>query len=109
MNMTADPKPKTNADKTDKTDNVIDKVKEQILATIGKPQDLYKIDVHLYQGGSARVNIWRTVKEKPKSKRGLVGSYDQIIERTVITDSYYLRLSKSAVIENANPPIERRY
>ena len=107
MHTATNPKPPAKADKTDK---VVGKIKEQILATLGRPRDLYKIDVHLYRAGSARVNIWRNVKEKPGNKGGLMGSFDSdIVERRVITDSHYLRISKSAVIENANPPIERRY
>ena len=108
MNATANPKPKAKVDKTDKVES---KVKEQILATLGKPRDLYKIDVHLYRAGSARVNIWRNVKEKPTNKGGLMGSFDQsdIVERRIITDSHYLRLSPSAIIETANPPIARKY
>ena len=111
MHATTNPKPQAKADKTDKTDRVEDKIKEQVLATLGKPRDFYRIDVHLYRGGSARVNVWRTVKDKPANKGGLMGSFDQsdIVEQRVITDSHYLSLSKSAVIETANPPIARKY
>ena len=108
MTATAAPKPPPAKPKVDR---VHAKVKEQVIALLGKPKDLWRIDVHLYRAGTARVNIWRTVKVKPESIGGFLGALGQpdLIRRTYITDSFYLRLSKSAVIESANPAIERRY
>ena len=92
-----------------KANRVRDKIKEQVIALLGKPKDLWRVDVHLYPAGTARVNVWRTVKIKPKGGFMSALGESDLIEHTEITDSHYLRLSKSAVIESANPTIKRRY
>ena len=87
-------------------------VKEQVIALLGKPKDLWRIDVHLYGQGRARVNVWRRENIKAQNKGGLMGALgrsDDLVETTHITDSFFVHLSETAVIEHANPPIERRY
>ena len=107
MTATATPKSTTKP----KTVRVHAKVKEQVIALLGKPKDLWRIDVHLYRAGSARVNVWRTIRVKPGKTGGFMGALGEpdLIKRTTITDSFYLKLSKSAVIESASPTINRRY
>ena len=50
---------------------------------------------------------------RAENKGGLMGalghSSDELVEQIHITDTHYLWLSPSAIIESANPPIERRY
>lgn len=96
---------------TPKTNRVKAKVREQVFALLGKPSDLYRIDVHLYRSGRARVNVWRRFMKKPEEKGGFMGSLggSDLVEVTMITDSFYLHLSTTAIIECANPEIIRRY
>ena len=86
-------------------------IKEQVLALLGKPKDLYCVDVCLYQSRRARVNIWRREMAPAQTKGGIMGAMGkpELIEITHITDSHYLCLSETAIIESANPPIERKY
>jgi hypothetical protein len=101
------PKSKPKSDKT-KIEKVKTRVKEQILAALGKPPKLWRIDVHLYKHGRARVNIWQNKKREPT--KGVLGPHeDVIIDQKIITDSHYLWLSKTAIIEEASPPIQRKY
>ena len=87
-------------------------VKEQVIALLGKPKDLWRVDVHLLGRGRARVNIWRRENIKAPNKGGLMGVLGRdsdLVEITHITDSFFVHLSETAVIECASPPIERRY
>jgi len=112
---TTRPKSKSKA-KINKTnrieDNRIkDKVKEQVIALLGKPDDLWRLDIHLYQGERARVNIWQRGMIRAEEQGGFMGAMGkpELVEITHITDSFYLRLSKTGIIESANPPILRKY
>ena len=104
-------KPKLNARTTQKLKNVRAKVREQVIALLGKPDDLWRLDVHLYQGGKARVNVWQRQMARPEKKGGFMGSMGkpELTEVTQINDSFYVRISKTAIIESANPEIQRRY
>lgn len=105
---TQQPKPRSTEAKVER---VKAKVREQILALLGQPDDLYRLDVHIYRGGKARANVWRRFLERPEGKGGFMGSLggSDLIEVTKITDSFYLHLSTTAIIETANPEIIRRY
>jgi len=94
-----------------KVERVKAKVREQVIALLGKPDDLYRLDVHLYKNGRARTNVWRRFMERPEGKGGFMGSLggSDLIEVTKITDSFYLHLSTTAIIESADPEIVRRY
>lgn len=96
---------------TKKTNRVKAGIREQVIALLGKPKDLYRVDIHLYRAGRARVNVWRREMVKAEQGGGIMGAMGQpeLVETTRITDTHYLWLSKSAIIESANPPIERRY
>lgn len=94
-----------------KNDRARAKIQEQVLALLGTPPNPWRADVHLYSSGQARINIWRTIKVKPESLGGVVRALGKpdLVERTIITDSFYLYMSKTAVIKSANPPIEKKY
>ncbi|MBW2672194.1 MAG: hypothetical protein JRD89_02105 [Deltaproteobacteria bacterium] len=102
------PKSKPKSDKT-KIEKVKTRIKKQILDILGKPPKLWRVDVHLYNHGKARVNIWQSRKREPI--KGTFGQHedDTIVDPKIITDSHYLWLSKTATIEKANPPLERKY
>lgn len=103
---TATPKIKRKTSRK-KTASIKAKIEEQILALLGKPDDLWRIDVHLYQAGRARVNIWQRRITQIKTGGSLAKT--ELTEITQITDSHYLALSPTAIIVTANPPITRRY
>lgn len=111
--MTAKTTPKTEAQiKRLNQDTVQNLVKKQIMTLLGKPKDLWRIDVNLLGHGRARVNVWRRENIKTENKGGLIGalgSSNELTETTHITDSFYIRLTETAAIETASPPIERRY
>jgi len=103
--------PATKKKKQEKQEGLKTKIKEQVIALLGNPPNLYKFDIKLLWSGRARVNIWRTVDIKPEQEKGVRGAIGEpsLIKRTVITDSFFLRLSKTGIIECANPEIERKY
>ena len=94
-----------------KIERVKAKITEQVTALLGSPDDLYRVDVHLYRPGRARINIWRRELVRTEKKGGFLGALGkpELVETTRITDSFYLHLSKSAIIEAASPAIQRRY
>lgn len=97
--------------RSNKLDRVKAKIKEQVFALLGRPRDVWRVDVHLYDYGRARINIWRRERVRPEKESGFIGALGkpELIDRTHITDSFYLYLSKSAIIEQASPQIKRRY
>ena len=92
-----------------KTERVKAKIQEQVIALLGKPDDLYRIDVHFYTAGRARINIWRREPVRARKKGGFFEPKPDLIETTHITDSFYLHLDKAATIKTTSPAIKRRY
>jgi len=111
MGTTAEAKPKRAKTKQIKDAASKSKIVEQVLALLGNPDNLYRIDVHLYRPGHARVNVWQNETIRTKKNGGFIGAMgsSEFIDTIHITDSHYLRLSKTAIIESASPTIERRY
>ena len=89
--------------------DVRDRITKQVLELLGRPNDLWRVDVHLYQGRKARVNIWRTLQIETTP------GYSAVLHRTIfsdhkrITDSFYLRLTPAAEIIDASPAIIKKY
>ena len=78
--------------------NHTEKIKSQVLAKIGKPPRLNRVEVSQHHGSKYRVNIW----QQPEP--------DKIMAVTIaprITLSYYLTVSESGEIMNSNPPLAK--
>ncbi|MGA2622116.1 MAG: hypothetical protein ABSF26_31380 [Thermoguttaceae bacterium] len=67
------------------------KIKSQVLARIGKPPRLDRVEVSRHHGSKYRVNIW----QQPEPNRNLVGPR--------IGLSYYLTVSDTGEIIDSNP------
>ena len=78
----------------DRTDNI----KSQVLARIGRPPRLDRVEVSRHHGGHYRVNIW----EKPEPNKDIAVT---IAPR--ILSSYYLKVSDTGEIIDSNPPLTK--
>jgi hypothetical protein len=76
--------------------NHTQQIKSQVLAKIGKPPRLDRVEVSRHHGGHYRVNIW----EQPEPKKNIVVT---IAPR--IRSSYYLKVSETGEIIDSNPPL----
>jgi hypothetical protein len=72
------------------------KIKSQVLATIGKPPRLHRVEVCNHQNGKYRVNIW----EQPEPIKDLA-----VTIGARIRSSYYLTVSETGEIIHSNPPL----
>lgn len=100
MPALATPKPKKKLTNREARTKIGTAVHERL----GKPRDHARTEVHLYKSRRARVNVWRCQRIK---KKGLLTS--DFVDRTTITDSFYLTLDEKGEILNSNPPIQKRY
>ena len=71
--------------------NHTERIKSQVLARIGKPPRLDRVEVSRHHGSKYRVNIW----QQPEPNRNLVGPR--------IGLSYYLTVSDTGEIIDSNP------
>lgn len=72
--------------------NHTEKIKSQVLAKIGNPPRLHRMEVSKHHNRNYRVNIWqRSEPDKNTSP--------------VIAWSYYLELSDTGEIISSNPPL----
>jgi hypothetical protein len=78
--------------------NHTDKIKSQVLAKIGTPPRLHRVEVSKHHNGKYRVNIW----EQPESDKSLAVTVSARIGR-----SYYLTVSETGEIIDSNPPMTR--
>jgi hypothetical protein len=78
--------------------NHTEKIKSQVLAKIGTPPRLYRVEVSKHHNGKYRVNIW----EQPESDKNLAVTVSARIGR-----SYYLTVSESGDIIDSNPPMTK--
>ncbi|MHB1038177.1 MAG: hypothetical protein ACYC35_26455 [Pirellulales bacterium] len=76
--------------------NHTETIKAQVLAKIGKPPRLERIEVSRHDGGHYRVNIW----EQPEPNKNIA-----IAISARILSSYYLKVSESGEITHCNPPL----
>ena len=78
--------------------NYTEKIKSQVLAKIGKPPRLERVEVSRHHNGNYRVNVW----ERPEPNKDVVVT---IVTR--IRSSYYLRVSDTGEIIDSNPPLTK--
>jgi hypothetical protein len=76
----------------DHTENI----KSQVLAKIGYPPRLDRVEVSRHHNGNYRVNIW----EQPEPHKDLV-----VTIAARIRSSYYLKVSGTGEIMGSNPPL----
>ena len=76
--------------------NHTERIKSQVLAKIGKPLRLDRVEVSRHHSGNYRVNIW----EQPEPDKTLAVS---IADR--IRSSFYLTVSDTGEIIHSNPPL----
>lgn len=123
--MTATKPRRTKEDKeTEETPVLNTKLTEaQILAALGKPADLHRVDVHRYSSARCRVNVWRALNKaaaeehfrlqggKKEGYAKMVQGIDHAMARTItiITDSFYLRTNYDGSLHSDNEPIQRKY
>ena len=79
--------------------NHTERIKSEVLATIGKPPRLDRVEVCWHHGRKYRVNIWqqpessdKNIAVTPSSRIGL---------------SYYLTVSDTGEILDSNPPLTK--
>lgn len=75
-----------------------EKIKSQVLAKIGKPPRLDRVEVSRHHGGKYRVNVW----EQPEPDRFLAVTISPRIRW-----SYYLTVSESGEIVDSKPPLNK--
>ena len=78
--------------------NHTERIKSQVLAKIGKPPRLYRVQVSRHHGGNYRVNIW----QQPESDKNIAVTIGPRIGL-----SYYLTVSDKGEIINSNPPLTK--
>ncbi len=78
--------------------NYTAKIKSQVLAKIGKPPRLDRIEVSKHHNGKYRVNIW----EQPEPDKNLA-----VTIGARIGQSYYLTVSETGEILDSNPPMTK--
>ena len=78
--------------------NHAEKIKSQVLAKIGKPPRLDRVEVSKHHNGNYRVNIW----EQPEPEKHITVTIGPRIGL-----SYYLTVSDTGEIIRSNPPMTR--
>jgi hypothetical protein len=78
--------------------NHTEKIKSQVLAKIGTPPRLHRVEVSKHHNGKYRVNIW----EQPELEKSIAVTASARIGR-----SYYLTVSETGEIIDSNPPMTR--
>lgn len=78
--------------------NHTERIKSQVLAKIGKPPRLERVEVSRHHGGNYRVNIW----QQPEPDRHLAVTISPRIRW-----SYYLTVSDTGEILHSNPPLNK--
>lgn len=88
----------TNKDEAAPVANHTEKIKSQVLAKIGWPPRLDRVEVSRHHNGNYRVNIW----ERPEPNTNIV-----IMVGAHIRSSYYLKVSDTGEIIHSNPPLDK--
>jgi hypothetical protein len=88
----------TNKEEIVAVPNHAEKIKSQVLAKIGKPPRLTRVEVSRHHGGNYRVNIW----EQPEPDKKLA-----VTLSPRIGPSYYLRVSDTGEIIDSDPPLKQ--
>ena len=74
------------------------KIKSQVLAKIGKPPRLHRVDVCDHHNGKYRVNIW----VQPEPDKNIA-----VTPNARIGWSYYVTVSETGEILDSNPPMTK--
>jgi len=77
--------------------NHTERVKSQVLAKIGKPPRLDRVEVSRHHGSHYRVNIWQQPEQD---------SYLAVTISPRIKWSFYLTVSNTGEILHSNPPLK---
>ena len=75
-----------------------ERIKSQVLAKIGKPLRLDRVEVSRHQSGNYRVNIW----EQPEPNKNFAVTFGPRIR-----SSYYLKVSGTGEIIDSIPPLTK--
>jgi hypothetical protein len=78
--------------------NHTERIKSQVLAKIGLPPRLDRVEVSRHHNGNYRVNVW----ERPEPKKDVV-----VTIAARIRSSYYLKVSDTGEIIESNPPLTK--
>jgi hypothetical protein len=78
--------------------NHTEKIKSQVLAKIGKPPRLHRVEVSRHHNGNYRVNIW----QQPEPDKTFA-----ITIAPRIGLSYYLKVSDTGEITDSQPPMTK--
>ena len=78
--------------------NHTEKIKAQVLAKIGKPPRLHRVEISKHHNGNYRVNIW----EQPEPVKNFA-----VTVSVRIRSSYYLKVSDTGEIISSNPPLAK--
>lgn len=78
--------------------NHTEKIKSQVLAKVGRPFGLHRVEVCRHHNGNYRVNIW--VQPVADDDFALAIS-------ARIRSSYYLKVSDAGEIIHSNPPLTK--
>ena len=81
-----------------KAPNLTEKIKSQVLAKIGTPPRLHRVEVSAHHNGNYRVNIW----EQPEQIESI-----SVTIAARIRASYYLKVSETGEILSSNPPLNK--
>ncbi len=73
------------------------RIKSQVLAKIGKPPRLDRVEVSRHRNGKYRVNIW----EQPEPNKNITVTIGPRIR-----SSYYLTVSDTGEIIDSDPPLK---
>jgi len=76
--------------------NLTEKIKSQVLAIVGRPPHLHRVEVCRHHNGNYRVNIW----ERPEPNENFT-----VVISARIRSSYYLKVSDTGEIIDSNPPL----
>lgn len=82
-------------------------ITDQVLERLGRPDDLYRVDIRKVGKGRARINVWRSLPIEPTMRFGMV-ERSCFSHKHQITDSFYCQVDNGTLI-NTNPNIKRRY
>jgi hypothetical protein len=78
--------------------NHSEKIKSQVLAKVGLPPRLHRVEVCRYHNDNYRVNIW----EQPEPNDDFAVSLG-----VHVRSSYYLKVSSTGEIIHSNPPLTK--
>ncbi len=78
--------------------NHTERIKSQVLAKIGKPARLDRVEISRHHNGNYRVNIW----EQPEADGNIA-----VTSGARIRSSYYLKVSDTGEIVHSNPPLDK--